>query len=42
MIAFEHANKNLQKKAKEKKIKRQSFTYKDLPVIHLQRQEQKN
>ena len=33
MIAFEHANKNLQKKAKEKKIKRQSFTYKDLPVI---------
>ena len=33
MIAFEHVNKNLQKNAKEKKIKRQSFTYKDLPVI---------
>ena len=33
MIAFEHSNKSIVKKLKEKKIKRQSFSYKDLPVI---------
>ena len=33
MIAFEHSNQKIQKNEMKKKDKKQSFSYKDLPVL---------
>ena len=33
MIAFEHSNQKIEKDEMKKKIKKKSFSYKDLPVL---------